>query len=105
MPALQKTRHKLRVTAHGSLRLSSYCDPVEETFHASALAPHQGEEFAGVEMGGFFAEECFEAPLNIGRGPGTEAVAFGDDPVVVEGVQHGETETSVRIGVGATRPR
>jgi hypothetical protein len=26
--------------------------------------------------------------LDIRRGPGPEAVAFGDDPVVAEGVQH-----------------
>jgi hypothetical protein len=63
-------------------------DPVEEALHAGAFAPHQGEKFAGVEIGGFVAEECFHAPLDVGRGPGAEAVAFGDDPVVAEGVQH-----------------
>ena len=63
-------------------------DPVEETLHAGAFAPHQGEEFAGVEIGGFVAEESFHAPLDIRRRPGPEAVAFGDDPVVAEGVQH-----------------
>jgi hypothetical protein len=26
--------------------------------------------------------------LDVRRGPGPEAVAFGDDPVVAEGVQH-----------------
>lgn len=63
-------------------------DPVEEALHTGAFAPHQGEEFAGVEVGGFVAEERFHAPLDVGGGPGTEAVAFGDDPVVAEGVQH-----------------
>ena len=63
-------------------------DPVEEALHAGAFAPHQGEKFAGVEIGGFVAEERFHAPLDVGGGPGAEAVAFGDDPVVAEGVQH-----------------
>ena len=63
-------------------------DPAEKTLHASAFAPHQAEEFAGVEVRGFVAEERFHAPLDIRRSPGTEAVAFGDDPVVAEGVQH-----------------
>jgi hypothetical protein len=30
--------------------------------------------------------------LNVGGGPGAEAVAFGDDPVVAEGVQHRAAE-------------
>ena len=34
------------------------------------------------------AEERFHAPLDIGGGPGAEAVAFRDDPVVAESVQH-----------------
>ena len=81
-------------------------DPVEETFHAGAFAPHQAEKLRGVEIGGFVAEEGFHAPLNVGRGPGTEAVAFGDDPVVAEGVQHVAFNINVRpgdrIGAGAT---
>ena len=81
-------------------------DPVEEALHAGAFAPHQGEEFAGVEVGGFVAEERFHAPLNVGGGPGTETVTFGDDPVVAEGVQHvacnSNVRTSGRIGADAT---
>jgi hypothetical protein len=86
-------------------------DPVEEAPHAGALAPHQAKESAGVEVGGFVAKEGFHAPLDVGRGPGTEAVAFGNDPVVAEGVQHvafgsdarfdSDTRASGRIGAGA----
>ena len=74
------------------LRAAARRDPIEETLHAGAFAPHQGEEFFRVEIGGFVAEESLHAPLNVGRGPGAEAVAFGDDPVVAEGVQHTEAE-------------
>jgi len=52
------------------------------------------------------AEECFHAPLDVGGGPGAETVAFGDDPVVVEGVQHvacnSNMRTSGRISADAT---
>ena len=81
-------------------------DPVEEAFHAGAFTPHQSEEFAGVEIRRFVAEEGFHAPLNIRRGPGTETVAFGDDPVVAKGVQHvacnSNMRTSGRISADAT---
>ena len=73
-------------------------DPVEETFHAGAFTPHQGEEFADVEIRGFVPEECFHAPLNVGGSPGAETVAFGDDPVVAEGVQHVARNSDVRTG-------
>ena len=71
-------------------------DPVEEALHAGAFAPHQGEEFAGVEVGGFVAEEGFHAPLDVGGCPGAEAVTFGDDPVVAKCVQHVECNSNVR---------
>ena len=71
-------------------------DPVEEALHAGALAPHQGEEFAGVEVRGFVAEEGFHAPLDVGGCPGAEAVTFGDDPVVAKCVQHLECNSNVR---------
>ena len=77
-------------------------DPVEETLHTSAFAPHQGEEFAGVEVRGFVTEESFHAPLDVGGGPRAEAIAFGDDPVVAEGVQHVAGAVDGRIGAGAT---
>ena len=87
------------VTTHGTLRFSPYRHPLKEAFHAGAFAPHQGEEFCGVEVGGFFPEECFEAPLDVRRGPGTQAIALRDDPVVAESVQHFQ-ECAERQGVG-----
>ena len=63
-------------------------DPVEEALHAGPLAPHQSEEFPRIEIGGFVAEKCFHAPLDVGGGPGAETVTLRDDPVVAEGVQH-----------------
>ena len=42
------------------------------------------------------AEESFHAPLDVGGGPGAETVAFGDGPVVVEGVQHVACNCNVR---------
>lgn len=77
-------------------------DPVEEALHAGAFAPQQDEELAGVEMRGFVAEESLHAPLNVRRGPGTQPVAPGDDPVVAESVQHGAETASGRIGAGAS---
>lgn len=71
-----------------ALSASAGGDPVEEALHAGAFTPHQGEEFVGVEIGGFVAEEGFHAPLNVGGAPGAEAVTFRDDPVVAESVQH-----------------
>jgi hypothetical protein len=110
----QVTNYESRVTGHSTLRAAADGDPLEETLHAGAFAPHQSEEFAGVEVGGFSAEEGFEAPLDVGGGPGAEAVALRDDPVVAEGVRHlqecvGRRELDAatcraggRIGAGAT---
>ena len=80
--------YKLRIASCDALGAAAGGDPVEEALHVGAFAPHQGEEFAGVEVRGFVAEEGFHAPLDVGGGPGAEAVTFGDDPVVAEGVQH-----------------
>jgi hypothetical protein len=77
-------------------------DPVEEALHAGPFAPHQREEFVSVEVRGFVTEESFHAPLDVGGGPGAEAIAFGDDPVVAEGVQHVAGAVDGRIGAGAT---
>jgi hypothetical protein len=77
-------------------------DPFEKALHAIAFAPHQREEFAGVEVRGFVTEESFHAPLDVGGGPRAEAIAFGDDPVVAEGVQHVAGAVDGRIGAGAT---
>jgi hypothetical protein len=100
------TCDQLRNTSCDALSAAAGGDPFKETLHAGAFAPHKAEEFMGVEIGGFVAEKGFHAPLNVGRSPGTEAVAFGDDPVVAKGVQHVAFNSNVRvdgrIGAGAT---
>ena len=93
--------YELRIASCDALGAAAGGDQVEEALHTGALAPRQGEEFAGVEIGGFVAEEGFHAPLNVGGGPGAEAVTFGDDPVVAKCVQHvacnSNVQTSGRI--------
>jgi len=46
-----------------------------------AVFPGKLEEFRGVEIGGFFAEECFEAPLDVGASPRLKAVPTGGEPI------------------------
>jgi hypothetical protein len=98
------TCDKLRITSCVALGAAAGGDPVEETLHTGAFAPHQAEEFRAVEVGGFVAEERFHSPLNVGGGPRSEAVAFGDDPVVAERVQHVAFDSNVRAGgrIGAS---
>src|ERR1017187_2488344 len=62
--------------------------PFQKTLHAGALAPHQAEELDRAKIVGLVAEECFEAPLNVGRFPRAQAVALGDDPVVAKSDEH-----------------
>ena len=64
-------------------------DPFEEALHPGALAPHEAQEFLRVEIGGFVAEKSLHAPLDVGRFPGRETVAFRDNPVIAQRVQHG----------------
>lgn len=70
------------------LGFAAFRDPGEEAPHARALAPHEREEFARVQIGGFLAEKSFEPPLDVGRCPGTQPVALCCDPVVVQRVEH-----------------
>src|SRR5215469_8073472 len=80
----------LRITQRGICSAAAGGgDPVEEALHTGAFTPEERKEFMGVEIRGFVAEESFHAPLNVWRGPRTQPVALGDDPVVAEGVQHG----------------
>jgi len=96
--------YELRISSYSALGAAAGGDPVEETLHTGAFAPHEREEFGGVEVRGLVAEEGFHAPLDVGGGPGSEAVAFGDDPVVAEGVQHVALHIKVRGGgrIGAS---
>ena len=63
--------------------------PVGKTAEIVAVFPDEPEEFPGVEMGGFVAEECFKAPLEIGTVPRMKAIAAGGYPVVAERLPHG----------------
>lgn len=63
--------------------------PVDEAGEIVAVLPGKMEEFFGVEVSGFLAQEGFKAPLEIGTVPGPEAIAPGGNPVVVERLPHG----------------
>jgi len=63
--------------------------PIGETAEVVAVFPGELEEFSGVEMGGFFAEEGFKAPLEIGTVPRLQTIAAGGYPVVAERLPHG----------------
>jgi hypothetical protein len=88
-----------------ALRSAPQRDPIEESLHAGAFAPEEGEEFASVERGGFVAEESFEAPLDVRGFPRAQAVATGDDPVVAQGVQHGEPADACECPQGPPGPK
>jgi hypothetical protein len=60
--------------------------PVREGFQAVAIFPTESEKFARVEIGGFFAEEGFKAPLDVGALPRTKTVAAGSEPIKLEHV-------------------
>lgn len=46
-----------------------------------AVFPGKLEEFSCVKIGGFFAEESFKAPLDVGAFPRLKAVPAGGEPV------------------------
>jgi hypothetical protein len=62
--------------------------PVGEGFEVVAIFPGKLEEFAGVEMRGFIAQESFKAPLDVRTVPGLKAVSAGGKPVEFEDVPH-----------------
>jgi hypothetical protein len=62
--------------------------PVGEGFKIFAIFPGEMQELAGVEVGGFFTEKGFEAPLDVRTFPGLKAVAAGSEPVELEDVPH-----------------
>ena len=63
--------------------------PVHEAGEFVAVFPGEMEEFSGIEVSGFLAQEGFETPLEIGTVPGLEAVAPSGNPVVAERLPHG----------------
>jgi hypothetical protein len=87
------------------LVFAAFGDPVEESLHAGAFAPDKTDELGCAEVGGVFAKEGFEAPLKIGRRPGTEPITFGRDPVVAEGVEHGLRQSTTRGAMCCASPQ
>jgi hypothetical protein len=73
--------------------------PGGEGFQVAAVFPGEMEEFAAVEVGGFFAEEGFEAPLDVRALPGLKAIAAGGEPVELEKVPHGQKVISFKLSV------
>ena len=63
--------------------------PVGETREVVAIFPGELEEFLGVEMGGFLAQEGFKAPLEIRAVPRLQTIATSGYPVVAERLPHG----------------
>jgi hypothetical protein len=62
--------------------------PVGEGFQIVAIFPGQLEKFVDVHVGGFFAEESFKAPLNVGAVPRLQTIAARGQPVEFEDVPH-----------------
>ena len=81
-------RHPNAGLVFAALDLAAFGGPVEEAFHLVAIFPAEFEEFGGGHIGGFGAEEGFEAPAKIGAVPGIEAIALGGEPVVAEKLPH-----------------
>ena len=79
-----------RDSAVGALGATAGGGPTGEGFEIFAVFPGEMQEFADVEVGGFFPEKGFEAPLDVGAFPRLEAVAAGSEPVELEKVPHGE---------------
>jgi hypothetical protein len=62
--------------------------PIDESLKLAAMAPTQLEKLFGVEIGSFFAEEGFEAPLDVRALPRREAVAARGNPVIAKRPKH-----------------
>ncbi len=71
-----------------ALNAAALRGPVDESLELVTMAPAQSEEFSSVEIGGFFAEEGFEAPLDIRTLPWRETIATRGNPVIAERPKH-----------------
>ncbi len=67
---------------------SAYGGPIGEGPEVVAVFPGKLKEFSRVEIGGFFAEERFEAPLDVGASPRLKAVPAGGEPIEFYEVPH-----------------
>lgn len=81
------------------MRAAAGGGPIGERLEAVAILPGELEEFAGVEIGGFFTEERFKAPLDVGAIPGIEPVAARGEPVELEQVEHEVSDIGYLISV------
>src|ERR1700757_1049634 len=72
----------------GVLGSAAFGGPVGKRIQVVAIFPGELEEFFGVEIGGFFSKEGFEAPSDVRTFPGPKAVAAGGEPVEFENIPH-----------------
>jgi hypothetical protein len=72
----------------GPLCLVAFGRPLQEALEPRVLAPYQREKFARAQVVHVPAEECFQAPPEVGAGPRSQPVTLGGDPVVAESVEH-----------------
>lgn len=70
------------------LLASSFRRPISKTPQLLAVLPTQFHEFLCVEIGSFFAEEGFKAPLQVRTGPGFPSVSARNDPVITKQIPH-----------------
>ena len=59
--------------------------PAKKPAKLPPLAPEQAEELRACDVVGVHAEVRFEAPAQIGTGPGPETIAASDQPAVTQG--------------------
>jgi hypothetical protein len=62
--------------------------PVGKGMQIVPIFPRELEEFRRAPIGGFFAQESFKTPLDIGTAPRPETVAARSEPVEFEEVPH-----------------
>jgi hypothetical protein len=77
--------------ARMTLGMAAFGGPVGKGFEAMAVLPRELQEFLGIEIGRFFAKEGFEAPLEVGAFPRSEAVTAGGEPIELEQVPHADS--------------
>jgi len=81
----------------GMLDAAAGGGPVGKGFEPIAVFPGQTEEGGGVEIGGFFTQKGFKAPLDVRAIPRMKAVAARTEPVELEQVEHAQTDITYWI--------
>src|SRR5258708_35735776 len=62
--------------------------PIDESLHLIAVLPHQAEELACVQAGGFGSEKGLEPPTQVGAFPRIQAITAGHNPVIPHHLPH-----------------